>query len=96
MRLYSYRYLIRKHNGMTENQYSEMMSKQNGQCSICKKPPLKRRLAVDHNHDTGKVRGLLCDKCNLGLGYFNDNVELLTKALDYLVTHSQGSVPPST
>ena len=75
--------------GITEEQYNEMLQKQNGVCRFCKKSPEdnKQRLAVDHCHDTGKVRGLLCSTCNLGLGYFNDNIALLSEAILYLQEH---------
>ncbi len=63
-------------------------SKQNGVCKICNKENQDRRkskfLAIDHCHDTGKFRGLLCHKCNLGLGHFNDDPKLLRVAADYL------------
>lgn len=52
-------------------------------CAICGKPP-RARLQIDHNHKTGKYRGLLCDNCNIGLGHFKDSPELLRKAIDYL------------
>ena len=67
-------------------QYDELYIEQNGCCAICKKPEneLKKILCVDHNHKTNKVRGLLCDKCNRGLGYFNDNIIFLNNAGNYL------------
>jgi hypothetical protein len=63
-----------------------ILVQQNGCCAICKirEANLTKSLAVDHCHKTLKVRGLLCDKCNVGIGYFNDNVELLEKAKLYL------------
>jgi hypothetical protein len=75
--------------GVSEEQYTEMLSRQGGVCRVCKKTPEenKQRLAVDHCHDTGKVRGLLCSTCNLGLGYFNDNIQLLTEAILYIKEH---------
>lgn len=63
---------------------------QNGLCAICNKPEtafMKTKtmfLAVDHDHATGEVRGLLCTNCNNGLGRFNDNIELLQKAIQYI------------
>ncbi len=55
-------------------------------CEICgtHESKLKRKLSVDHDHDTGKVRGLLCTKCNMGMGYFNDKIVHMMLALDYL------------
>ena len=78
--------------GITQEQYNEMFIKQGGVCAICHKPEtavhpitgLIQNLAVDHNHKTGKVRGLLCDKHNRGLGYFDDNAAELLNAAHYL------------
>jgi hypothetical protein len=54
-------------------------------CDICGKQASKlRRHAIDHCHKTGKIRGLLCDTCNKGLGLFYDNIDLMQKAIDYL------------
>jgi len=52
-------------------------------CAICHSAP-RARLHIDHNHKTGKYRGLLCDNCNLGLGHFKDSPALLAKAIEYL------------
>jgi hypothetical protein len=61
---------------------------QNGVCAICGSPPTGTRshglLAIDHCHDTLKIRGLLCNNCNNGLGRFKDNPDSLRKAADYL------------
>lgn len=54
-----------------------------GKCKICEKE-LHEEIHIDHNHTTGKVRGILCGKCNKGLGQFNDNIEFLTNAINYL------------
>ena len=76
--------------GITPDQYDHMMKDQQGLCLICNQPetlPLKgrvRRMAVDHDHKTGEVRGLLCSDCNTGLGKFKDNPELLLSAIRYL------------
>jgi hypothetical protein len=70
----------------TVEQYNYLLSTQNGKCAICNidHTQLKRRIAVDHDHVTGKIRGLLCDKCNRGLGLFCDNKDFLKKAANYL------------
>jgi hypothetical protein len=73
--------------GITKEQYEELLIKQESRCAICSTDKVGRNhtsFHVDHNHDTGKVRGLLCDKCNRGLGYFNDNPDNLNKAAEYL------------
>lgn len=71
--------------GLTPEQYLDMLEEQQGKCAICNEvPTTKRGLAVDHDHATGKVRGLLCTGCNTALGSFKDNEELLTSAIEYL------------
>ena len=67
--------------------YEKLLEKQNNCCAICysKTGSANKRLAVDHNHQTGIIRGLLCDECNTGLGKFKDNPSLLTNAIAYLI-----------
>lgn len=74
----------KKDFGITIEDYDKMFKKQKGLCAICGLPENKIRLSVDHCHDTGEVRGLLCGSCNRGLGLFRDNCELLKKAINYL------------
>jgi len=63
----------------------EKLEAQGGLCFICRKPPPdKRHLALDHDHETDQIRGYLCWNCNLGLGHFKDNEELLQRAIEYL------------
>lgn len=70
---------------LTEEQYNKLAVKG---CAICGGPPLGRgRYHFDHDHITGKFRGLLCTKCNTGLGQFDDNQKLLTCAIGYLASH---------
>jgi hypothetical protein len=77
-------YLLKTYN-LTLEQYNKMWINQNGCCAICKKHELEiQKLHVDHNHDTGQVRGLLCPQCNKGLGLFYDNKEYLETAIKYL------------
>lgn len=74
-----------KKYGLTVEQYNEMQEKQSGRCAICNQPEEQdRRLAVDHCHATGKVRALLCQSCNTGLGLFRDSEALLMAAANYL------------
>lgn len=74
--------------GVTTEMYQEMLDAQNGVCAICLGAPVppRKRLCIDHDHSTGAVRGLLCHKCNAGLGMFNDDKELIMKAIDWLKT----------
>lgn len=78
------RSLLRRY-GLTEGQYLGLVSAQGNKCAICgKRDRFRDVLAVDHDHKTGLVRGLLCGECNRGLGIFNDSIELLTAAIEYL------------
>lgn len=72
--------------GITLKEYDEMLESQGNACAICGKTPEEngKRLYVDHNHKTGKVRGLLCANCNKALGFFQDNPELCRLAMLYL------------
>ena len=76
------RWLKRRHN-ITLEQYNFMFEQQGGVCAICGLPETGRVLAVDHNHKTGKIRQLLCNRCNFALGIV-ENEEFTKKALDYL------------
>lgn len=69
--------------GLSLEQYAELYTKQGGKCAICGIKS-ERALAVDHDHTTGAVRGLLCKGCNTGLGNFGDDVEKLRSAIRYL------------
>lgn len=78
--------LKRKFN-ITARQYDQILQIQNGVCKICSKINKNgRRLAVDHDHKTGKVRGLLCLHCNAILGYSKESIEILYNAIKYLKT----------
>lgn len=61
-----------------------MESQQKGKCAICCKEKGIHGLVVDHDHKSGKVRGLLCNSCNKALGFFQDDIEILTNAINYL------------
>jgi hypothetical protein len=69
--------------GISLEDYEAMFTSQSGMCKICRSD--EEDLVVDHCHDTGIVRGLLCNRCNWGLGNFKDNVDLLRAAEDYLL-----------
>lgn len=75
--------------GITPCDYQKIFNDQNGKCAICGtfQEDLERRLAIDHDHNSGKIRGLLCNSCNNGLGRFKDSVENLKRATAYLERH---------
>jgi len=79
-------YDLKKKYKITLEEYNEMLVKQNGKCAVCftNKPKGKGGLHVDHDHRTGKVRGLLCHSCNSIAGYADDNIELLEALIAYL------------
>ena len=70
--------------GISVEDYERMLALQNGACAICKKKPKRRLLCLDHCHRTGKLRGLLCGKCNSGLGFYDDDPIRTQAAADYL------------
>lgn len=85
------RHLIRRY-GITLKDYNKILNKQNNACAICKKHILNydsktgllRKMATDHCHENNIVRGILCFKCNIGLGSFQDDITILQNAIDYL------------
>ena len=79
-------YDLKMKYGITCDDYDAMFKKQKGCCAICgvHQSELKRALRVDHNHETGKVRGLLCHNCNVGAGHFRDDPALLRKAAKFM------------
>lgn len=72
--------------GITLEQYNEMFAAQNGCCKVCERhqSEFKRRLAVDHCHASGAIRGLLCRNCNTALGCVSDSIFVLSNLIDYL------------
>lgn len=73
--------------GITLSDYDNMSETQGGVCAICgnfEARPNVSRLSVDHDHETGKIRGLLCDRCNRMLGCAKDDVQILEQAIEYL------------
>lgn len=90
---------LRAEFGITLEQYNELLEKQGGGCAICGKKMTgvkeagkrEHALYVDHDHETGKVRGILCNLCNFGLGNFLNNPVLLIRAAEYLSNWSSGA-----
>jgi hypothetical protein len=82
-----------KEFGINNEEYNQLFIEQNGVCAICFKPERAKQngilvlLAIDHDHKTGKIRGLLCTRCNVGLGHFNDDPILLRSATKYLTSN---------
>jgi hypothetical protein len=78
---------LKYHYGLTVEQYQAMVEAQGNRCKICERGPEEtgsKRLCVDHDHKTGKVRSLLCHYCNKALGHLEDSVERLQAAIEYL------------
>lgn len=80
---------IKRKFGVDRDTYDAILLKQGGGCAICKMPPVvdgrNKRLAVDHNHQTGEFRGLLCTPCNTMLGRFGDDPALFAQVIAYLL-----------
>lgn len=89
---YEREYDLMKSYSITVQDYNEMYEYQNGKCKICEKGTdtmgRKKHLCVDHNHGTGQIRGLLCDKCNRAIGLLGDSINTLKKAVSYLEEHN--------
>lgn len=81
---------LKREYGLTPEDYERMLEDQNGVCAICLKTDVVtgRRLAVDHCHKTGVVRGLLCSQCNTAIGRFEDDTEVIERAIAYLNKHN--------
>lgn len=84
---------LKKKYGMTESDYEHMLSGQAGQCFICgpniKNPHWMKHLCIDHDHTTGKVRALICDRCNKLLGMARENSMILKSAARYIERFKQ-------
>ncbi len=83
--------------GLTLDQFNQMYAKQEGLCGICEEPfkyyalggpDKKEAVCVDHSHTTGKVRGLLCSSCNLGIGHLKESKQFFLNAISYLEKHN--------
>lgn len=83
-------YWLKSKYNITPKDYDEMLEKQNHRCALCNKhvSELERRLAVDHCHDTGIIRGLLCMPCNTSLGQLGDTPKAISKILSYLTQNT--------
>lgn len=88
---------LKKEFGITLAEYDAMFELQNGRCAVCGEPPkIKdkygnlRRFSVDHHHETGKVRQLLCGPCNMSIGLVKENIATLSNMIDYIKKHETG------
>lgn len=80
---------MKKKYGLSLEQYEAMLAAQGGVCAVCGEPPADgKRLAVDHDHTTGRVRSLLDDRCNVAIGMALDSPERLRSLADYLDSHA--------
>lgn len=84
---------------LTIEDYDTMLKDQGGVCAVCGNHEMAttkhggvKRLAVDHNHSTGEVRGILCNKCNIGISMFDENLDILASATSYLINNKKGKV----
>jgi hypothetical protein len=81
---------LKKLYGVSLDQYEAMLVAQDSKCAICKEPAglgARQRLCVDHNHETGAVRGLLCFRCNSAIGMLKDDPQMVRRAYTYLLKH---------
>lgn len=74
--------------GIDYHEYEEMLIRQNGLCAVCKTTGERSHLSIDHNHKTGKIRGLLCHTCNSALGMLKENKDIVANLLRYLNEHT--------
>ncbi len=80
---------LKRDYGLTEEEFNKMKVQQNNACAICGNKAKGKNLDIDHCHKSGRVRQLLCNCCNTGLGYFKDNSLLLVAASQYIEHHAQ-------
>lgn len=87
---------VAKKRGISYEEYVYMIDAQKGLCAICNKKEIRKSktkgeicmLVVDHNHSTGKIRELLCHRCNIGIGKFKENTDIMEKAILYIKKHN--------
>jgi hypothetical protein len=84
------KYNLEAKYGITPEEFKRLKELHLGGCAVCKQPcSTGQELVVDHNHTTGKVRGLLCRRCNLALGYIGEDEDLIWNILEYLKQHGE-------
>ena len=86
-------YRLKKYYNLSNEDFTNLLLEQKGNCAICnidKPGGVNNQWAIDHDHETGTVRGILCHKCNRGLGHFDDDIDLLLQAIKYLKEAKHG------
>jgi hypothetical protein len=78
-----FEYNLKRYN-ITADEYWQMFEEQNGVCKVCNEEPGDKKLAVDHCHDTGEVRGLLCSRCNTALGLLREDKNIMKSLMEYI------------
>lgn len=78
---------LQKHYGITVEDQDRLVAEQDGRCAICRRVLAKDHICIDHDHESGVVRGALCHSCNLSIGRMDEDVDRLTAAADYLWEH---------
>jgi len=73
---------MRRQLGITDEKYNQLIEESNGMCGICERE--MKKICLDHDHSSGKFRGLLCNNCNTALGLVGDNIDTLHKMIAYL------------
>lgn len=92
---YMFEYNLKKSTGLTLEQYQILLDKQQGKCAICNQASESKRftrLHVDHNHDNGEIRGLLCSSCNTAIGLLKEDPQVLRNCIEYLKRGGQLTV----
>jgi hypothetical protein len=81
------KYQLKIKHGITEDMYIKLYTEQNGRCAICNthQDDITMPFHIDHDHTTGKIRGLLCNRCNMALGLLKDNSDIFQSAIDYIL-----------
>lgn len=84
--------MLKQKYGITIQQYNLILKKQDGVCAICKSPPIKRYFDVDHDHATGRVRGLLCNPCNRAVACVRDSAQNALSVAKYLLQGEKNGI----
>lgn len=86
------RFFWKRVYGITKEGFENLINKQGGRCAICQRP-FDKTPHIDHDHETGRIRGLLCSNCNTGLGKFREDPELMERGATYLRASVEQTIP---